>query len=177
MNVDSQGRATGVTYLKAGSTYFQPAKVVMLAGYTYENARLLLLSTSKAYPNGLSNNHGQVGKHYIGHGLGSASVSGVFKGRRLNLYSGTIGQYTAVDDWDADNFDHSGLGFIGGGMASATMEPKPIGTANAAAAERPELGLGARRRGSRRTPTRWPPARRRWRRCPTRTTSSTSIRS
>jgi gluconate 2-dehydrogenase alpha chain len=131
VNVDRHGRASGVTYLKGGKLYFQPAKVVILAGYTYENIRLLLLSTSAAYPNGLSNNAGQVGQHYMGHGLGSASVSGLFAGRRLNQYSGTIGQYTAVDDWDADNFDHSGLGFIAGGMASATMEKKPIGTANA----------------------------------------------
>ena len=113
------------------SEYFQPAKVVVLSSYIYENTRLLLLSTSKAYPHGLSNNHGQVGKNYMGHGLASASVMGVFKGQKLNLYSGTIGQYTAVDNWDADNFDHSGLGFISGGMVSATMESKPInGTAN-----------------------------------------------
>ena len=79
-----------MTYLKGGKEYFQPAKVVMLSTYMYENVRLLLLSKSKAYPNGLSNNHGQVGKHYIGHGLASASVMGVFPGRRLNLYSGTI---------------------------------------------------------------------------------------
>jgi len=130
VNVDKDGRASGVTYLKGGETFFQPAKAVVLAGYIYENTRLLLLSRSKAYPHGLSNNHGQVGRHYMGHGLASASVSGVFKGRRLNLYSGTIGQYTAVDNWDSDNFDHSGLGFIGGGMVSATMESKPIGTAN-----------------------------------------------
>lgn len=129
VKVDKEGKASGVTYLRDGTEYFQPAKAVVLAGYCYENVRLLLLSTSKAYPHGLSNNHGQVGKHYMGHGLASASVMGVFKGRRLNLYSGTIGQYTAVDDWDADNFDHSGLGFISGGMASATMESKPIGTA------------------------------------------------
>jgi gluconate 2-dehydrogenase alpha chain len=30
---------------------------VLLAGYTYENTRLLLLSTSAGYPNGLANNH------------------------------------------------------------------------------------------------------------------------
>ena len=67
----------------------------------------------------------------MGHGLSSASVSGLFPGRRLNRYSGSLGQYTAVDDWDADNFDHTGLDFIAGGMCSATMEAKPIGTANA----------------------------------------------
>jgi gluconate 2-dehydrogenase alpha chain len=140
VNVDSDGKATGVTYLKGGKTYFQPAKAVVLAGYTYENVRLLLLSTSQAYPNGLSNNSGQVGKHYMGHGLGSTGINGWFKGRRLNLYSGTLGQFTAIDDWDADNFDHSGLGFIGGGMASATMEKKPIGTANAVPPNVPNWG-------------------------------------
>jgi gluconate 2-dehydrogenase alpha chain len=130
IEVDDQGRASGVLYLKNGREYFQPARVVVVAGYTYGNSRLLLLSTSKAYPNGLSNNHGQVGKHYIAHGLGSAGATGWFPGKRLNRYSGTLGQYTAFDDLDADNFDHSGLGFIGGGMCSATMEAKPIATAN-----------------------------------------------
>jgi gluconate 2-dehydrogenase alpha chain len=142
INVDGEGRASGVTYLKRGKMYFQPAKTVVLASYTYENVRLLLLSKSKAFPNGLSNNHGQVGKHYMGHGLSSASASGVFKGRRLNRYSGTIGQFTAVDDWDADNFDHTGLGFIGGGMASAGMEVKPIGAANTLPPSAPQWGAG-----------------------------------
>ncbi len=63
----ADGRVTGVTYLRDGKEYFQPARVVLLASYTYENSRLLLLSKSKAYPNGLSNNHGQVGRHYFGH--------------------------------------------------------------------------------------------------------------
>ena len=44
-----------------------PPRSSCSASYTYENVRLLLLSKSKAFPNGLSNNHGQVGKHYIGH--------------------------------------------------------------------------------------------------------------
>src|SRR5215472_2428352 len=61
------GRVTGVSYLKEGKEYFQPARVVLLASYTYENSRLLLLSKSKAFPSGLSNRHGQVGKHYFGH--------------------------------------------------------------------------------------------------------------
>jgi gluconate 2-dehydrogenase alpha chain len=130
VEVDSEGRASGVLFRKGNVEYFQPAKVVVLAAYTYGNVRLLLLSTSKAYPKGLSNNHGQVGKHYIAHGLGSAGATGWFRGRRLNRYSGTLGQYTAFDDFDADNFDHTGLGFIGGGMCSATMEAKPIGVAN-----------------------------------------------
>jgi gluconate 2-dehydrogenase alpha chain len=130
IEVDSDGMVTGVTYVKNKTTFFQPAKAVLVGTYMYENVRLALISKSKAFPNGLSNNAGQVGRHYIGHGLGAASVSALFSGQRLNRYSGTIGQYTAVDEWDADNFDHSGLGFISGGMCSATMEGKPIGTAN-----------------------------------------------
>jgi len=44
------GKASGVTYIRGGKEYFQPAKVVMVASYTYENSRLLLLSKSKVYP-------------------------------------------------------------------------------------------------------------------------------
>jgi len=126
--VDGEGRVAGVTYLLGGTTFFQPAKVVLLAGYTYENVRLLLLSRSAAYPNGLSNNHGRVGKDYMAHGLRSAAVVGLFPGRKINRYSGSAGQWTAVDNWADDNFDHTGLGFIAGASISATMEAKPIGT-------------------------------------------------
>src|SRR5581483_7331100 len=65
IEVDANGLATGVTYLTDGTEYFQPAKVVLLASYTYENVRLLLLSKSKAFTNGLSNTRGQVGRHYF----------------------------------------------------------------------------------------------------------------
>lgn len=142
VEVGSDGRATGVLYLKNGREYFQPARVVLIAGYTYGNVKLLLLSTSKAFPNGLSNNHGQVGKHYIAHGLGSAGATGWFPGKRLNRYSGTIGQFAALDDLDADNFDHTGLGFIGGGMCSATMEARPIATASTLPPSAPRWGSG-----------------------------------
>ena len=52
--------------MKDGRECFVPASFVLLATFTYENVRLLLLSSSKQYPHGLSNNHGQVGKHYSG---------------------------------------------------------------------------------------------------------------
>ena len=70
IEVDDQGRVTGVTYVTGKEEFFQPAKVVLLSTYTYENARLLLLSTSKAFPKGLANNHGQVGRHYFSHATG-----------------------------------------------------------------------------------------------------------
>ena len=54
-------------YIKQRHEYIQPADAVLLAAYNYENIRLLLLSKSNAYPNGLGNNSGQVGQHYFSH--------------------------------------------------------------------------------------------------------------
>ncbi len=125
IDTDNNGRVTGVVYLKDGKEFFQPASVVLLATYTYENTRLLLLSTSKAYPKGLSNNHGQVGKNFMVNSTVQAS-SGLFPGRKLNRASALSGQGTMVDDWADDNFDHSGLGFIGGAVFGGGMGATPI---------------------------------------------------
>jgi gluconate 2-dehydrogenase alpha chain len=126
----SDAKISGVLYIRDGKEYFQPAKVVLLASYTYENTRLLLLSRSTAYPNGLSNNHGQVGKHYFGHWDAQAGVgvSALFP-FDLNTWYGAIAQGVVVDDWADDNFDHSGLGFIGGYSLHAYHEKHPIGSA------------------------------------------------
>ena len=128
IDVGDNGRVTGVTYLKGGNEYFQPADVVLLASYTYENVRTLLLSTSKAFPNGLSNNHGQVGRHYFSHNQG-ATVSALFP-RSLNSWYGLPAQGVAVDNWADDNFDHAGLDFIGGGNLWVYSDRRPIGAAN-----------------------------------------------
>ena len=127
IEVDGDGLARGVTYVKSGEERFQPARIVLLAGFTYENSRLLLASRSTAWPDGLSNNHGQVGQHYMVHII--PRVLGLFPGRALNIFSGPWSQATCLDDWNADNFDHTGLGFVGGGMLAASHEMKPIGTA------------------------------------------------
>ncbi|HZO96970.1 MAG TPA: GMC family oxidoreductase [Gaiellaceae bacterium] len=138
IEVGKDGRASGVTYVKGRKSYFQPASVVVLATYVYENTRLLLLSKSKAFPNGLSNNHGQVGKHYISHMYGGAN--GLFPGKQLNRFSGPGAQRTSVDDWNADNFDHKGLGFIGGGVIDSRMENKPISAARSTPPSVPRFG-------------------------------------
>jgi gluconate 2-dehydrogenase alpha chain len=127
IEVDGSGRVTGVNYLTDGVEYFQPAKVVLLASYTYENARLLLLSTSKAFPKGLSNNHGQVGRHYFSHHTGAA-VSALFPWDTSSWY-GLPAQGVAVDDWADDNFDHGPHDFIGGGNLWIYSDRRPIGAA------------------------------------------------
>lgn len=121
---DDHGRVSGVRYINDKKEYFQPASVVLLASYTYENSRLLLLSTSKAYPKGLSNNQGQVGKHYMSHTMGAPTVC-LFP-RDINRWYGAPAQGISVDNWADDNFDHTGMGFIGGGNIHIPMELKPI---------------------------------------------------
>ncbi|MBV9399258.1 MAG: GMC family oxidoreductase [Bryobacterales bacterium] len=102
--------------------------MVLLASYTYENARLLLLSKSKAWPNGSSNNRGQVGKHYIGHWNGRECYA-LFP-KDLNVWYGANAQAVVVNNWADDNFDHAGLGFIGGASLTISPEIHPIASAD-----------------------------------------------
>src|SRR5204863_9951615 len=127
LEVDGSGRASGVNYVSDGVEYLQPAKVVLLASYTYENVRLLLLSKSKAFPNGLSNSHGQVGKHYFSHHQG-APVTALFP-FDLNSWYGLPAQGVAVDDFADDNCGHASLDFIGGGNLWVYSDRRPIGAA------------------------------------------------
>jgi gluconate 2-dehydrogenase alpha chain len=128
IDVNAQGRVTSVTYVTDGQEFVQPAKVVLLAGYTYENTRLLLLSKSKAFPDGLSNNRKQVGRHYFSHAQGGG-VTALFPWN-LNSWYGLPAQGVAVDDWADDNFDHSGLDFVGGGNLWIYSDRRPIAAAN-----------------------------------------------
>ncbi len=127
IETDAAGEAAGVTYVKDGETLFRPARAVFLSAHTFENTRLLLLSRSTAFPRGLGNTTGQVGRNAMSQVF--VGVDGVFPGMSLNRFGGTYPQATSLDDWNADNFDHTGLGFVGGGCISAIHEAKPIQTA------------------------------------------------
>jgi gluconate 2-dehydrogenase alpha chain len=50
--------------------------------------------------------------------------------RNLNTWYGLPAQGVAVDDWADDNFDHSGMDFIGGGNLWVYSDRRPIGAAN-----------------------------------------------
>jgi choline dehydrogenase-like flavoprotein len=62
---DNRGMVTGVEYVHAGVTRRQRARAVAVAGYSIETPRLLLLSTSSRYPNGLGNNNDLVGRYVM----------------------------------------------------------------------------------------------------------------
>ena len=124
---DNDGKILGVNYLRGNEEFFQPADVVLMASYAYENVRLLQLSKSRSFPNGLSNNNGQVGKHYLSHHQGSPVIA-LFPDNLHNWY-GLPAQGVAVDNWADDNFDHSELNFIGGANLWVHTDRKPISAA------------------------------------------------
>jgi choline dehydrogenase-like flavoprotein len=62
---DRTGLATGVTYLRNGLEHRQRARMVAVAGYSIETPRLLLLSASRRFPDGLCNDFDQVGRYLM----------------------------------------------------------------------------------------------------------------
>jgi choline dehydrogenase-like flavoprotein len=88
---NNSGRARGVRFIDTvtGNTYEAKAKVVVLAASTLESARLMLLSKSRIYPNGIGNSSGHVGHNFCEHVMGP----GV-----LGIYKNKIGAPRALDD-------------------------------------------------------------------------------
>ena len=122
VNSDNAGRATGVSYYGPdGSDNTIEAELVILAPFIYDNTRLLLLSKTARFPNGLANSSGHLGKHLMTHMM--VTVLSTFDDRHLNVYMGPSAQKHTIDDFNADNFDHTDAGFIRGSQIS-------IGTGN-----------------------------------------------
>lgn len=81
------GKVSGVVYFdEGGREQRQKARVVCVAGNAFETPRLLLLSASSKYPDGLANSSGQVGRNYMRHMTGS--VYAAFK-QPVHMYRGT----------------------------------------------------------------------------------------
>ncbi len=81
------GKVTGVVYFdKDGKEQRQKARLVCVAGNSIETPRLLLLSASNQFKDGLANSSGQVGRNYMRHMTGS--VYAVFK-NSVHFYRGT----------------------------------------------------------------------------------------
>jgi len=123
VTVDRDGHATGVRYLRGGRLEEQRGRTVVLAAYVYENVRLLLLSRSPAFPDGLANRAGQVGMHFMTHSF--LSVLGEFTERDVGAHGGTSAQATAIAEFDAGGIDPVSAGFIGGSVLQAAMELSP----------------------------------------------------
>lgn len=110
-------KATGVLYVdtKTGIEYEQPADVVVLSAYTYTNTRLLLLSEI-GEPYNPNSQEGIIGKNFSGHYMVSLSATAFFEDKKFNNFMGAGALGALISDFDGDNFDHTDLDFIHGGM-------------------------------------------------------------
>jgi gluconate 2-dehydrogenase alpha chain len=129
IETDATGKATGVSYIdSAGRQQFQEADIVVVSAYMLMNVRLLLLSRSNAHADGIGNDRGLVGTNYT-YQLGGGGSNGLFAGERLNQFMGNGAMASLIHDFNADNFDHADLDFIGGGSISAgSGERNPVGS-------------------------------------------------
>ena len=95
-------------YLDAdGNMHRQAAKVVCVAGNSIETPRLLLLSASAMFPDGLANASGQVGRNYMRHLTGS--VYARFD-KPVHMYRGETMAGIIADEVPHD----PSRGFVGG---------------------------------------------------------------
>ncbi len=120
ISVNDAGRVTGVVYFDEQRRQVrQRAKAVVLSANGTESSRLLLLSKSTRFPNGLANSSDVVGRYVM---LGNTvSASGLFD-HPLNDYKGLVTGAAIVDYVPSD----PARGFYGGGRMTARGFDTPI---------------------------------------------------
>src|ERR1700733_8746844 len=137
INLDSTKKhATGVTYVDAvGREFEQPAALIVTSMFALNNVRMLLLS-GIGTPYDPNTGQGVVGRNYSYQTVNSTAA--FFDDDVIvNPFMASGASGTVINDFAADNFDHSGLGFIGGAYVGAVnshgrpiqFHPVPPGTA------------------------------------------------
>ncbi|MGT2466374.1 hypothetical protein ACVOMV_17135 [Mesorhizobium atlanticum] len=109
-----------------GTNSEQPAELVIVSAYILHNVHLLMTSGigTRYDP---ATGEGTLGKNYC-YQL-TPSVDIFFDDKILNPFVGAGALGMIVDDWNGDNFDHTGLGFIHGGYIAGYMTTgRPIET-------------------------------------------------
>ncbi len=130
INVGPDGRATGITYVGPdGQEHEQPADVVILSAYTLTNVRMLLLSQDRSHPQGVGNDRGRVGKNFT-YQHWHTVVNGIFPGKKFHTFMANTATVYLIYDFNADNFDHSQVPFVGGAsLFSGNGERDPLTSA------------------------------------------------
>ncbi len=109
--------ARGVTYIDdRGEEVFQPASLVFLASWTFNNTRLLLLS-GIGEPHDPASGRGTVGSN-LTHQISIPAATAFFD-KPLNRFMGSGSAGTLMSDFDGDVFDRGSLPFLRGGFFSA----------------------------------------------------------
>jgi choline dehydrogenase-like flavoprotein len=118
--VDNNGRVTGAVYFDGQKReVFQKAKAVVLSANGLETPRLLLLSKSPHFPDGLANSSGVVGRYLMSGN--SSNANGLFE-HPLNEYKGIVSGAAILDYVPSD----PKRGFYGGGRMTARGQQEPI---------------------------------------------------
>ena len=120
IEVADHGRATGVVYFdKHKVEQKQKTRAVVLAANGAETPRLLLMSKSKRFPDGLANSSGLVGKYLM---FNTDPMCGGMFEHELNDYKSIEVTRIIQDHYEID----PKLGFYGGGGISARFQNYPI---------------------------------------------------
>jgi choline dehydrogenase-like flavoprotein len=135
IGMNAKGRATGVHYFDAEKKeQFQKAKAVVVCANGSETPRLLLNSATDAFPQGLANSSGIVGKYLMFNQGGGAQA--LFE-HPLNEYKGVAVTRILHDFYDVD----PKRGYYGGGGIDARAAP-PLGWGQNVPAGVPRWGEG-----------------------------------
>ena len=117
IETNEAGLCTGVHYLREGEWRFQRARNVVVAGYAIETPRLLLMSASPRFPNGLGNGSGLVGRNLMVQT--NQGVWGSFE-EEIRWYKGPP-SLSLTEHW---NYTDAGKDFFGG-YAYMSQGPLP----------------------------------------------------
>ncbi|HSK19933.1 MAG TPA: GMC family oxidoreductase [Longimicrobiales bacterium] len=118
IETDARGRATGVIYFDAERReVFQRARAVVVCANGAETPRLLFMSASNQFPDGLANSSGAVGKHLMFNR--DERVGAVFE-QPLNEWKSVQPSRVLWDFYDSD----ARRGFYGGGGIDARFGPQ-----------------------------------------------------
>jgi choline dehydrogenase-like flavoprotein len=117
---DATGLATGVEYIKEddGTTHVQKARHVAVAGYSIETPRLLLNSTGKRWPDGLGNDHDNVGRYLMVQG--APQIAGRFA-QEIRAYKAPPPSISSEQFYETDPTKPYKRGF-----SLQTVSPLPI---------------------------------------------------
>jgi choline dehydrogenase-like flavoprotein len=138
IEVDDERRVTGVMYYDGnGREHFQRARAVIVCGYAIETPRLLLNSACPAFPTGLANTSGVLGKYLM------AQAGNVVLSRfadLVRLYKGPPAHCMTEEFYETDPKRDFARGF-----AIQTVGPLPIAFAKQMLVAKGAWGWGLRR--------------------------------
>jgi choline dehydrogenase-like flavoprotein len=136
VEVNERGRVTGVVYFNAARQEMrQRARAVFLCANGAETPRLLLMSASNLFPNGLANSSGAVGKYLMFNG--NTGGGGEFE-HEVNGHRGPPVTRIVLETYELD----PALGIAGGGGFDFRYPFPPLLSALNMPPETPTWGAG-----------------------------------